>query len=63
MYIYITAGIRVVGFIKVLAVATLGTAVFNSVGSYLETSEKANEEKMDAFYRAKFAAEAAAMKA
>jgi hypothetical protein len=26
----------------------------------LESSEKANEEKMDAFYRAKFAAEATA---
>jgi hypothetical protein len=52
-----------VGFIKFLAVWTVYTGVSNYVCDSMEASAKANEEKMDAHYRAKFAAEAAQIKA
>lgn len=53
----------VVGFVKFLALCTAYTAISGYIGSSMEASEKANEEKMDSFYRAKFAAEAATAKA
>jgi len=48
-----------VGFVKFLAFCTVYTAVSGYISSSMEASEKENEQKMDAFYRAKFAAEGA----
>mmetsp|Transcript_30948 Transcript_30948/g.57689 ORF Transcript_30948/g.57689 Transcript_30948/m.57689 type:complete len:104 (+) Transcript_30948:42-353(+) len=51
------------GFFKLLVFCTVYTGASNYVADSMEASAKANEEKMDAHYRAKFAAEAAAAKA
>ena len=46
-----------------LVFCTVYTGASNYVADSMEASAKANEEKLDAHYRAKFAAEAAAAKA